>query len=169
MAAYGNFMSNPYRVGGIPSVGSMNRIGGFTTVSPQTFALGNIGSAQRGMPFGGSKRTMGMMQDNANPDEEEALGYGKPRTGGGKLDAVKNLLTGERGAAVGGIAQGLGNVIGAYLQRKPEQERIKEEKRRAMLEEENNARVRSLLMPLLEEQMERQRRYQQQADQQLGR
>jgi hypothetical protein len=174
MASYGNiFSSNPYRVGGIPSLGSMNRAGGFTTVSPQTFALGNIGRSGNASPFAGSRRTsasMGRMLDE-EPTEEDVLGYGKEKRGGGggKIDALKRLFTGESGSAVGGIAQGLGTAVGGYLQRKTQREQIEEEKRRNALEEENNARVRALLMPLLQEQLERQRKYQQVSDQQLGR
>lgn len=169
MASYSNpFGSSPYRVGGLPTLSRMNTQGGFQLVSPQTMALANLGNQPRTV-FGMSRRGDARMGNNmfTNPDDEAAaaLGYGGNQSGeGGRLSGLRRLLTGESGAAIGGIAQGAGAVLGAYLNRKTERERMKEEKRARAIEEANNAEIRKYLMPMVEEQIARQRSYQQEMD-----
>ena len=156
MAGYGNpYDSNPFMLGRLPSLSAMNQTSNFQTVSPQTMAmLGlNTGSSfnmtRRGeaMPFNIPKSPY------LNEDEDPT----KPKAPPSTWDKVKNLLTGQSGAAIGGAAQGIGSVIGSYLQTRQEDKRLQEEKRRRAMEEENNARVRELLMPLLNSQLERQK------------
>jgi hypothetical protein len=173
MASYSNpFSGSPYRIGGLPTLSSMNKQGGFQLVSPQTMALANLGQQPRTM-FGMSRRGDARMGGNmfTNPDDEAAtaLGYGGNQSGNdGRLSRLRGLLTGEGGAAIGGVAQGLGSVVGAYLNRKTERERMKEEKRARAAEEANNAQIRKYLMPLVEEQIARQRGYQQDMDRKYG-
>lgn len=169
MQRYSNpFGNSPYQVGGLPTMSSMNTQGGFQLVSPQTMALANLSKQPRTM-FGMSRRGDARMPGNmfTNPDDEAAaaLGYGGNQSGGGgRLSGLRGLLTGESGAAIGGIAQGAGAVLGAYMNRKTERERLKEEKRVRAIEEANNARIRELLSPMIEDQIQRQREYQQGLD-----
>lgn len=161
MASYSNpFGSSPYQVGGLPTLSRMNTQGGFQLVSPQTMALANLGNQPRTV-FGMSRRGDARMGNNmfTNPDET-----GDPNEDGGRMGRLRKLLTGESGAAIGGIAQGAGAVLGAYLNRKTERERMKEEKRARAIEEANNAEIRKYLMPMVEEQIARQRSYQQEMD-----
>jgi len=166
MASYSNpFSGSPYRIGGMPTLSSMDKQGGFQLVSPQTMALANLGQQPRTM-FGMSRRGDARMGGNmfTNPDEPT----GTPNENEGRMSKLRKLLSGESGAAIGGVAQGLGSVVGAYLNRKTERERLKEEKRVRAIEEANNAQIRKYLMPLVEEQIARQRGYQQDLDRKYG-
>lgn len=159
--------ANPYQVGGVQPV----NIGGFRP-APSNFQWGGSPATRSimGMPsFGGvgAFDAMGALGRPAgmsrylNPDDEaaDALGYGKEKPSKrGKMGRIKDLLTGESGAAIGGIAQGAGSVIGAYLNRKANQEMTKlerdkfeEEKRMEAAREEQRKILRALLMPAIEQ------------------
>lgn len=159
--------SNPYVTRGAQPV----NVGGFRP-APAGFQWGGSPTTRAtvGMPSFGGVGAFDPMSALArpagasrylNPDDEaaEALGYGREKSGKrGKLDRIKDLLTGESGAAIGGIAQGAGSVVGAYLNRKAnqevtklEREKFEEEKRREMEREEQRRILRSLLMPTLDQ------------------
>lgn len=90
-----------------------------------------------------------------NPLDPNPMNPLQEKKGGGKLDALRGLLSGGSGAAIGGFAQGAGSVIGSYLDRKSERDRLKEAKRQAEREEKQQDEIRRLLMPLFEKQAAR--------------
>lgn len=170
-----SILSNPYRVP-FRSIGSqLNRAAGasgFKTVSKDEFErmsaanrfASSLGDQQ---PLFGQSgvltRAGGLlnpMERTEDPEKDiaERLYGGEGNDGGSSLGSrIKRLLSGESGAAIGGIAQGAGSVIGSYLNRKTERERMKEEKRRQQILEENNRRAQALLMPMLQSEIERTR------------
>jgi hypothetical protein len=165
------YSANPYTTGGVQPV----NFGGFKPAPPGfqwgsgTQAGAGMGSANLGggfVPNFGGVGAMnavnalgGMRQQDPTGDDAiaEALGYGKPRSGGSKMDRIKSLLTGEKGAAIGGVAQGVGSVLGAYMNRKSnqeltklEREKFEEDVRRQKEREANAQMLRALLMPTIQ-------------------
>jgi hypothetical protein len=148
----------------MPSTGQMNQQfgGGFRTVSPQQMALNAIGRG--GSMFGRSRRS-GLPMPFGDDEEPGVMPEGDnqpPKRG--ISDRIRSMLTGSRGAAIGGAAQAAGNVIGSYIASQPTRARQKEEERRARLQEQEGARIRDMLMPLVQSQMERQKRIQEEED-----
>jgi hypothetical protein len=169
MASYGvgsSFGGNPYRVSGVPSLGNMNKYGklpsSFKNVSKDEF--NRLTSANRFDDMGNARMGITSPQiSNIGMAEDEGMNasglLGDLKGGiakGGR--GLRNLLSGESGAAVGGIAQGAASVLNSYMDRKTERERMKEEQRRRRLEEENNARIQALLMPLVQQSVDSARR-----------
>ncbi len=151
------YSMNPFRLGGLPSTSQLNRSGGFRT-PPAGFQFGVPQIARGFMPSFegvGAMNTLGDMSNIARKqagvlrmDKDGKRGIGKK---------IMDLLSGESGAAVGGIAQGAGTAIGAYLNRRSNQEMTKlerekfdEERRREALREKERERIRALLAPTIE-------------------
>jgi hypothetical protein len=162
------FGMSPFQVGGLPRMSSMNQAGGFRTVSPGEFYAAQLSKIPGGSQFGSSRRTMGRMPTLAggpDPDMVGGVPFGEDRQPG----RLERLLTGGRGAAIGGIAQAGASVLGSYLDRKVEREKLQEQRRIRARQEKQEDEMRALLDPLFREQMERARRYQQQMDEQRAR
>lgn len=155
--------ANPYTTGGAQPM----NIGGFKP-APAGFQWGTGSQGGTGFTGGGFTPSIGGAMNAVN-----ALGGIGGRTGGlfeekgpkekdqrepkGKLGKIRELLTGESGAAIGGIAQGAGTVLGAYMNRKAqgevtklERQRFEEEMRRQKLREEQYQSLRNLLMPTIQ-------------------
>lgn len=162
-----DFSGNPFQIGGMPSAGQMNQQfgGGFRIVSPQQMALNAIGRG--GSMFGRSRRS-GLPMPFGDDEEPGGARGGMPgeeqEPKRGISEKIRAMLTGGRGAAIGGAAQAAGDVIGAYIASQPARARQKEEERRARLQEQEGARIRDMLMPLVQSQLERQKRIQEEED-----
>jgi len=176
------FENNPYRVSGVPNTSAMNRMNrmqGFRTVSMPDFrssvqsrAMQNLrGSlpqgSRSGNPFLDTQTTMygsplAMRRPGPDPDMVGGVPFGEDRQPG----RLERLLTGGSGAAIGGIAQAGANVLGSYLDRRVEREKLQEERRVRERREKQEDEMRALLDPLFREQLERVRRRQQEMDEQ---
>jgi len=154
---------NPFRIRGLPSTSQLNRMaGGFRTPpagfqfgAPQiasgfTPSFGGVGSMDGMGDMGGrSRRQAGVLRmDKDGEKEPNKRNIGK---------RIMDLLSGESGAAIGGVAQGAGTAIGAYLNRRSNQEMTKlerdkfeEERRQEGLREKERERIRALLAPALD-------------------
>jgi len=169
------YAGNPYTTGGVQPM----NIGGFKP-APADFKWGGGSSSSPsfGGSFGGGFGNMagmsglgnvgafnpydalakrGMGASRYNPDGEPETG-GAPKPPRGRLGKIKELLTGESGAAIGGLAQGAGTVIGAYMNRKSqgemtklERQKFEEELRRQALMEQQQKALRDLLMPTIQQ------------------
>jgi hypothetical protein len=165
-------LSNPYRVPSRMTGSQLSRMAsgsGFTTVSPEEFARRSsasrfASSADVEPLFGQSgvlTRAGGLLNParrTENPDDDIAERmYGDKQGGGGKMSRIRDLLSGESGAAIGGGAQAAASVLGSFLTRRTERERLKEEQRRQRIIEENNRRAQELLIPMLQSELSRPR------------
>jgi len=155
---------NPFRIRGLPSTSQLNRMAGGFRTPPAGFQFGAPQIARAFMPsFGGvgSMDALGDMGSSARKqagvlrmDKDGEKKPGEKRNVGRK---IMDLLSGESGAAIGGVAQGAGTAIGAYLNRRSNQEMTKlerekfdEDRRREALREKERERIRALLAPALE-------------------
>jgi len=167
------YSANPYTTGGVQPM----NIGGFKP-APAGFQWGTGSQMGGGSPvvnrtgftpnFGGvgsidafsnmGKSAMGASLYNPDDEEAKTRGYGGEKKGSGRIGKIRDLLTGESGAAIGGIAQGAGSVIGAYMNRKAqgemtklERQKFEEELRREAAMEEQRQAIRDLLMPTIQQ------------------
>ena len=151
---FDKMLGNPRRIGGLPTTRQLNsQYGGFTT-PPAGFKFG-APQPVRFMPsFGGTGSTNaygelgGGLRKQVGALREDNDSFGKK---------LKDLFSGESGAALGGVAQGAGAALGAYLNSrsnkemtKLEREKFEEGRRREELREKERARIRALLAPTLE-------------------
>lgn len=153
------YAMNPYRIGGLPSTSQLNRSGGFRA-PPAGFQFGAPQIARGFMPSFGGLGSMDMgggARTKAGISRMDKDGEKKPDEKRGIGKKIMDLLSGESGAAVGGVAQGAGTAIGAYLNRrsnqemtKLEREKFEEERRRESLREKERERIRALLAPTIE-------------------
>jgi hypothetical protein len=163
-----NPMRVPFRTSGSQLGGSgLNQ--GLNVVSPADFqritgALRYANAPEQNPLFGQSgvlTQAGGLLnpmrRTETDPEEEFAKRFygGDGEQDGSIGQRIRSLLSGQSGAAIGGIAQGAGTAIGAYLNRRTERQRFEEEKRRQRIIEENNRRAQELLMPILQSELRR--------------
>lgn len=153
---FDKLFGNPRKIDKLPTTSQLDKqAGGFTT-PPAGFKFGAPQSPRFMPSFGGtgSMNTYGGLggglrkQTGALRDDNDKDGFGKK---------LKDLFSGESGAALGGVAQGAGAVLGAYMNRqankemsKLEREKFEEERRREGLREQERERIRALLSPVLD-------------------
>ena len=151
---YDTMSGNPRRIGGLPTTSQLNNQSGGFTRPPAGFKFG-APQPVRFMPsFGGTGSTNaygelgGGLRKQIGALREDNDSFGKK---------LKDLFSGESGAALGGVAQGAGAALGAYLNSrsnkemtKLEREKFEEGRRREELREKERERIRAMLAPTLE-------------------
>lgn len=151
---FDKLLGNPRRISGLPTTNQLNKqAGGFTT-PPAGFKFGAPQPA-RFMPSFGGTGSMNTYGDLGGGLKKQSGALREEKDGFGKK--LRDLFSGESGAALGGVAQGAGAALGAYLNSrsnkemtKLEREKFEEERRREGLREEQRARIRAMLAPVLD-------------------
>ena len=151
---FDQLLNNPRKTGGLPTTSQLNKqAGGFTT-PPAGFKFG-APQSPRFMPSFGGTGSMNTYGDLGGGLRKQVGALRDDKDGFGKK--LKDLFSGESGAALGGVAQGAGAVLGAYMNRqsnkemsKLEREKFEEERRREGLREQERERIRALLSPVLD-------------------
>jgi len=151
---FDKMLGNPRRISGLPTTSQLNKQYGGFTQPPAGFKFGSPPTSRFMPSFGGTGPMNtygdlgGGLRKQTGSLREENDGFGKK---------LRDLFSGESGAALGGVAQGAGAVLGAYLNSrsnkemtKLEREKFQEERRREGLREKERERIRALLAPTLE-------------------
>lgn len=151
---FDKLLGNPRRIGGLPTTSQLNKQSGGFTTPPAGFKFGAQPSA-RFMPSFGGTGSMNSYGDLGGGLRKQTGALRDDKDGFGKK--LRDLFSGESGAALGGVAQGAGAVLGAYMNRqsnkemtKLEREKFEEERRREGLREKERERIRALLAPVLD-------------------
>ena len=151
---FDKMLGNPRRIGGLPTTSQLNKQSGGFTTPPAGFKFG-APQPSRLMPSFGGTGSMNAYGDLGGGLRKQTGALREENDGFGKK--LKDLFSGESGAALGGVAQGAGAALGAYLNSrsnkemaKLEREKFEEERRREALREEQRARIRAMLAPTLE-------------------